>query len=465
MEELNDVGTDHSPIHGFAFDGYPIFGPYQALNQLAVPCWKKRDYSASSATGCGTANKRTCLLKNQWDISQGTVSATSAGPDTTATVSSLSSNSIPAVSGVYFEDYYYDSTCYAQGGQYLDQYNGHDHDGIGYHYHLTMDSSKNPIFPYILGPQFYGCLPSSSYKCALSVAANYLGTTTYGTSVCDSTSSAVGATCTSTSFNMTSSTVSKAPTTKPTTAAPSVAPTMKPTAAPSFAAPSATPTSAAPVVPPTAAPTAKPSTTKPSLAPTVTPTAQVAPIMSFTNELTLVGVGATTLSTDDKNVIIEAIAGIMNVDSSDVSIDMVTTLRRLTIRQQSTSISLKVIISVLLNLVDYSTVSDASAFYTSLKQKLETAATDGTLTTSIKTLATAYGASDLTLMTSSSVIVNSVVIDEPDSSSGSKSDSGLTSNDMIGIIVGVVGGCILIALLAAAYVYGCSKSTSGVAPK
>ena len=27
MQQLGDDGSDHSPIHGFAYDGYPIFGP------------------------------------------------------------------------------------------------------------------------------------------------------------------------------------------------------------------------------------------------------------------------------------------------------------------------------------------------------------------------------------------------------------------------------------------------------
>ena len=155
-EQLGDTGAAHSPIHGWAADGYPIYGAWQAAGQLAqrcatrslsscflplpffnVPtpalvhsCWKTRDYSsASSPTGClGTgaaslvphspttltpflfsfflritaANARTCVLKNPLDYTQGTTTVT-AGPGTTTTVLSLSSNTIPAVSGVYYE--------------------------------------------------------------------------------------------------------------------------------------------------------------------------------------------------------------------------------------------------------------------------------------------------------------------------------------------------------------------------
>ena len=31
----SDDGTGHSPLIGFAFDGYPIYGPYEAAGQLA----------------------------------------------------------------------------------------------------------------------------------------------------------------------------------------------------------------------------------------------------------------------------------------------------------------------------------------------------------------------------------------------------------------------------------------------
>jgi hypothetical protein len=31
---INDTGTVHSPIYGWATDGYPIFGPYQANGTL-----------------------------------------------------------------------------------------------------------------------------------------------------------------------------------------------------------------------------------------------------------------------------------------------------------------------------------------------------------------------------------------------------------------------------------------------
>lgn len=161
-EKLNDTGQGHSPVYGWIKDGFPIYGPYQSANTLAESCWKKRDYSSSSSTGCGVSNKRSCIYNDPLDISQGTKTA-SNGPLTTDTVTSLSSNTFTAVSGFYYEDYYYDSACGSSGGQYLNEYNGHDHDDLGFHYHFTIDTSSNPVFPYSMGVKFYGCITDDCF--------------------------------------------------------------------------------------------------------------------------------------------------------------------------------------------------------------------------------------------------------------------------------------------------------------
>lgn len=162
---LGDTGNGHSPIYGFAADGYPIYGPYYMQGMLAKPSWVKRSYGVNSESGCGVARQRTCQLVDQYDLSKGTQTVTS-GPATNATVTSQSSNSIDAVPGVYFEDYYWDSSLAAMGGEYLDQHNGHDHDALGYHYHVTaeeVDGRLSPVFPYQIGPTFYGELPNDTF--------------------------------------------------------------------------------------------------------------------------------------------------------------------------------------------------------------------------------------------------------------------------------------------------------------
>ncbi|MEO1272519.1 MAG: hypothetical protein AAFX99_30860, partial [Myxococcota bacterium] len=91
-----------------------------------------------------------------FDITQGTTPADNPGPNTSEIVATLSGTMLEASSGYYFEDYYYDPDCTAQGGAFLDEHNGHDHDGLGYHYHTT------DTFPFNIGPTFAGRLRSNA---------------------------------------------------------------------------------------------------------------------------------------------------------------------------------------------------------------------------------------------------------------------------------------------------------------
>lgn len=168
QEQLGDTGAGHSPIYGFAADGYPVYGPWHANGVLAQSCWQTRNYEdANSPTGCGGSGQRSCLLVDQYDISKGTVAASQTGPKTSDTVTTMSGNQLVAVSGYYFQDYYYDSSCTAQGPQYLDEHNGHNHDGLGYHYHVSRtqnaDGTLKDLFPYYIGPAFAGTLTSESF--------------------------------------------------------------------------------------------------------------------------------------------------------------------------------------------------------------------------------------------------------------------------------------------------------------
>lgn len=167
-DQLGDDGSAHSPLYGFAADGYPIYGPWQAANTLAQSCWHTRNYDdPASNSGCGSAGRRTCLLVDETDLSKGTVAASSAGPTTAQSVTSLSGNLFTARSGIYRQDYYYDASCTAAGGATLDLHNGHSHDALGYHYHVTVTRAANgdlvPAFPYYIGPTYAGTLPAQSF--------------------------------------------------------------------------------------------------------------------------------------------------------------------------------------------------------------------------------------------------------------------------------------------------------------
>ena len=169
-EQLGDDGSGHSAVFGFAADGYPIYGPYEAIDQLAKSCWVARDYSASVTAGGCADGARSCQLVDVFDLTKG-VSIVSNGPALGGTTTTQSGNTISASSGIYYEDYYFDMTCKTQAPQNLDEHNGHDNnDGRGYHYHVTVvDDSVNktlgidllPVFPYFIGPDMRGEVPSS----------------------------------------------------------------------------------------------------------------------------------------------------------------------------------------------------------------------------------------------------------------------------------------------------------------
>ena len=172
-ENLNDNGTSHSPIYGFAADGFPIYGPWQAKDTLAKSCWALRDYSSNSKTGCSD-NERSCILKNEYDYREGVISAPNRGPLFNETVETLSNNKILATNGVYYQDYYYDTTC-SGDDDHLNEFNGHDHDDLGFHYHFTIDEHFLPTFPYSVGPKFFGSLPDTSHCCSTFLDAVSLG--------------------------------------------------------------------------------------------------------------------------------------------------------------------------------------------------------------------------------------------------------------------------------------------------
>jgi hypothetical protein len=159
-DQLKDSGKEHSRVYGFARDGFPIYGPYQSEGILAKSCWRLRDYSSGSATGCSSGS-RSCQLVDEYDVSKG-VSPSVAGPSFAATIVSSNGNTVIAANGVFYEDYFFNETCSKLGDEYLSEFNGHRHGSFGFHYHMTIDSAGDPIFPYITGPKLYGCVSTES---------------------------------------------------------------------------------------------------------------------------------------------------------------------------------------------------------------------------------------------------------------------------------------------------------------
>ena len=125
---------EHSPIIGWAFDGNPIYGPY----------------GYSDPTNQSSSIKR---MGSSYSLKSGLVYNDVTNPYPVRTAGP-SLNDEPA--GNFVEDYEY-----VFGSGDLDQYNGRfcktpEYSNGRYCYFVTIDATEdgNPVFPYILGPQY-----------------------------------------------------------------------------------------------------------------------------------------------------------------------------------------------------------------------------------------------------------------------------------------------------------------------
>ena len=126
---LSDTGTNHSPIIGYAFDGNPIYGPYGYNDAVD---------SSSAITKMTSGYIKRITRPN--------------GP---------SVSTYPL--GTFIQDYYF-----ADRTSTLDRNNGRfcvtpEYPKGTYAYFVTLDSTDVPVYPYIIGENFY----------SLPLAANY----------------------------------------------------------------------------------------------------------------------------------------------------------------------------------------------------------------------------------------------------------------------------------------------------
>jgi hypothetical protein len=136
----------HSPILGWAFDGYPIYGPYGYSTATSATSGVRRMVSSYALRTDNTATRTSLPAWAQSYQGLTTLTSSQYGPNVSSTY--------PL--GRYVEDYNYTS-----GSGDLDQYNGRfcvtpDFPNGTYAYFVTIDATGKPAFPYYLGPQFYG---------------------------------------------------------------------------------------------------------------------------------------------------------------------------------------------------------------------------------------------------------------------------------------------------------------------
>lgn len=132
----NVVPGDPSPVVGYAFDGFPVYGPYAHAN----------------ADGTGDVVR----IRSSYRLRAITTRTTL--PDGTVLTPSQYG---PAVSAQYPLGYYIEDYEYVAGLGDLDSYNGRFAktpaypDGI-YGYYVTIDSTGASAYPYSVGPSYYG---------------------------------------------------------------------------------------------------------------------------------------------------------------------------------------------------------------------------------------------------------------------------------------------------------------------
>ena len=129
--------SQHSPLLGFAYDGFPIYGAY--------------GYKNADGTGGITRMKSSYSLRN---ITTRTTYSTGA----TVTAGPAVSTTYPL--GYFREDYQYTAPTVSQQ-DYLDAHNGRfcvtpEYPTGTYAYFCTVDANHNSAYPYAVGPTFYG---------------------------------------------------------------------------------------------------------------------------------------------------------------------------------------------------------------------------------------------------------------------------------------------------------------------
>ena len=138
--------TEHSPLIGFAYDGFPIYGAYGFKNE--------------DGTGGITRIKSSYQLQN--------ITTRTNGPDVSSTY----------FLGYFREDYEYVSHIEEN---YLDEHNGRfcmtpEYPDGTYAYFATVDENWNSTYPYVVGPTFYGISENRKVNSVNETTTVYDGT-------------------------------------------------------------------------------------------------------------------------------------------------------------------------------------------------------------------------------------------------------------------------------------------------
>jgi hypothetical protein len=151
--------TIHSPLIGFAYDGFPIYGAF--------------GYTNTNGTGGISRMKSSYQLRN---ITTRTTYADGTDVVDGPTISST----FPL--GWYREDYEY--IAHPTDPTYLDEHNGRfcitpEYPSGIYCYFSTVDSNYNSTYPYCVGPTYYGVKNVVKVTAVTESTTPYLDTMTF----------------------------------------------------------------------------------------------------------------------------------------------------------------------------------------------------------------------------------------------------------------------------------------------
>jgi len=151
--------TRHSPLLGYAADGFPIYGAYGYKN----------------VNGSGGITR----IKSSYKLRNITV-RTHYADGSNVTDGPVVSTTYPL--GRYREDYEYAATS-AATPDYLDEHNGRfcvtpEYPNGTYCYFTTVDAAWNSAYPYVIGPTFYGTRTVTRVNSITETTSTYTALTT-----------------------------------------------------------------------------------------------------------------------------------------------------------------------------------------------------------------------------------------------------------------------------------------------
>ena len=150
--------TAHSPLIGFAYDGYPIYGAY--------------GYKNTDGTGGITRMRSGYQLRN--------ITARTTWADGTDVPDGPAVNTTYPL-GYFREDYEFIN--HPNNPEYLDVHNGRfcitpEYPNGTYAYFATVNETHNSAFPYVVGPTFYGQKTAQKVTSISEAVTQYIPSTT-----------------------------------------------------------------------------------------------------------------------------------------------------------------------------------------------------------------------------------------------------------------------------------------------